>query len=77
MRDLLPDDASIRLVHIEQGRTIGEKRNFGAGRARGAVIAHWDDDDYSAPDRLEDQVGRLLQSGKAVTGYFAMRFTDG
>lgn len=67
----------IRLVHIEDGRPIGEKRNFGCGLASGEIIAHWDDDDYSAPLRLHDQVGRLLQSGKAVTGYYSMRFTNG
>jgi glycosyltransferase involved in cell wall biosynthesis len=78
VRDLAGNDASIRIVHIDaEGRTIGELRNFGAGKARGGVVAHWDDDDWSAPGRLEDQVGRLRESGKAVTGYSSMLFTDG
>lgn len=57
--------------------TIGRKRNIGCDRARGEIVCHWDDDDYSAPGRLSDQVSRLLSSGKAATGYYSMRFTDG
>jgi len=56
---------------------IGEKRNYGAARATGDVVANWDDDDYSAPQRLADQMNRLLASGLSVTGYHSMRFTDG
>lgn len=76
--DLVPnDDERIRLIHLSTSPEIGAKRNFGCERAAGQIIAHWDDDDYSAPGRVEDQVGRLLESGKAVTGYHSMRFTDG
>ncbi len=75
VRDLVPDDPRIRLVEIEQ-RNIGDKRNFGCSIARGSVIAHWDDDDHSEPQRLDDQIARLVESGKAVTGYFSMRFHE-
>lgn len=57
--------------------TIGEKRNRLCEAARGEIILHWDDDDWSAPGRIADQVRRLMDSGKAVTGYNVMRFTDG
>jgi glycosyltransferase involved in cell wall biosynthesis len=77
VRDLVPDDARIRLIHIEGPIDIGAKRNFGCERAAGEVIAHWDDDDYSAPARLADQLRRLHESGKSVSGYNSMRFTDG
>jgi DNA-binding transcriptional LysR family regulator len=77
VRDLLPNDDRIRLIHIDEGCRIGEKRNFGCDRASGEIIAHWDDDDFSAPARLSDQVHRLLQSGKPVTAYHSMHFTDG
>lgn len=78
VRDLVPnDDDSIRLVHIEEGRTVGEKRNFGVSRACGEIIAHFDDDDWSAPARLADQIERLQRTGKSVTGYSSMFFTDG
>lgn len=74
--DLVPEDPSIRLIEIEDGRKIGELRNLGVQLSLGSLIAHWDDDDYSAPDRLADQVTRL-KFDKSVTGYSSMRFTDG
>lgn len=74
VRDLLPDDDRIRLHQIDRPAEIGEKRNFGCSLAAGEIIAHWDDDDFSAPERLDHQVSRLRESGKAVTGYRSMRF---
>ena len=71
------DDPRIRLIHLDGRPEIGAKRNYGCARAAGDVIAHFDDDDYSAPGRLADQIARLLESGKAVTGFHSMRFTDG
>jgi glycosyltransferase involved in cell wall biosynthesis len=56
---------------------VGRKRNFGCRLAAGDLVAHWDDDDYSAPQRLADQVRHLVESGAAVTGYHTMKFTDG
>ena len=76
--DLVPsDDQSIRLIHLDRPFAIGEKRNFGCQRAAGEIIAHLDDDDWSAAGRLAEQVQRLSETGKAVTGYYGMRFTDG
>ena len=78
VRDLLPaDDSRVRLIHLENALNVGDKRNFGCERAAGQVIAHWDDDDHSEPERLADQLRRLDESGKSVTGYHSMRFTDG
>ena len=75
--DLVPVDPNIRLIRSAPGMSIGGKRNWGCERAKGELIAHFDDDDYSAPGRLTDQVERLQKSGRAVTGYHTMRFTDG
>ena len=77
VQDLLPVDPRIRLIHMDTRLSIGSKRNFGCSRAIGDIVAHWDDDDYSAPERLADQVRRLNETGKSVTGYHSMRFTDG
>lgn len=55
---------------------IGTKRNYACERASGEVIVHWDDDDWSAPERISDQVARLLESGKSVTGYHDLLFWD-
>jgi len=75
--DLLPKSNSIRLIHVSGAPEIGTKRNFGCERALGEIICHWDDDDYSAPGRVRDQVSRLIETGKAVTGYCSMLFKQG
>jgi hypothetical protein len=68
-------------VTVRRGsqRTIGELRNAANSLVHHPweIILHWDSDDWSAPTRIADQVNRLLETGKAVTGYHSMRFTDG
>lgn len=73
--DLIPPGA--RHLHLPGKPKIGESRNAGCEAARGEIVAHFDDDDFSAPERLADQLARLHDSGRAVTGYHSMRFTDG
>lgn len=58
-------------------RSIAEKRNICCQLAAGDIVCHVDDDDYSAATRIADQVQRLEESGKRVTGYCSMLFTDG
>lgn len=77
VRGGLPADERIRYIHLAGRPDIGTARNVGCTHASGSIVAHWDDDDYSAPERLSDQVDRLRATGKAVTGYRSMRFTDG
>ena len=63
-------------------RTIGELRNIVNGYAFGKgppdIIVHWDDDDWSHPSRIEDQVEILQRTGADVVGYnevlFAVKF---
>lgn len=77
VRDLVGEDPNITLLEIEDGYTIGAKRNFACSQAVGDIICHWDDDDFSEGNRIHDQVDRLVASGRAVTGYSEMYFTDG
>lgn len=67
---------SYTLIRSEQKLTIGEKRNQACAVSRGEIIAHFDDDDWSSPHRITDQVERLLSSKKSVTGYNEMLFFD-
>jgi glycosyltransferase involved in cell wall biosynthesis len=46
VKDLVPSDERIRLIHLAESRSIGEKRNFGCERSSGEIICHWDDDDW-------------------------------
>jgi O-antigen biosynthesis protein len=68
---------NIRYVHIAEGSTIGDKRNLGSSLAKDDFVCSWDDDDWNASVRLEDQMARLLQSNKSVTSYHSMLFSDG
>jgi glycosyltransferase involved in cell wall biosynthesis len=55
---------------------IPQKRNRVNALTQGSIIAHFDSDDWSAPDRLADQVPRLLESGKGLSGYCSMWFVN-
>jgi glycosyltransferase involved in cell wall biosynthesis len=76
IRDLLPDDPRIRYERLGRQLVIGAKRNRACGLARGELIAHWDDDDWSAPGRLSAQVAALERAGAAVTGLRSLHFLD-
>lgn len=55
---------------------IPQKLNKLCAAARGDVICRFDDDDWSAPDRIETQLSRLMDSGLSVTAFNAMVFVD-
>jgi len=65
----IPNDDRIRYIHLTARTTTGAKRNLGAENATSEIIANWDDDDWSHPHRIEDEVRRLHNSRKSVTGY--------
>ena len=60
-----------------QVKTIGELRNKANDLAVGIgadIIAHFDDDDWSHPGRLAEQVAFLQDSGAGVVGYSDLLF---
>jgi glycosyltransferase involved in cell wall biosynthesis len=66
--DLLPDDAGIRYLRLDRRTSLGAKRNLGCAAAAGELIAHLDDDDWMAPDRLRLQVEALGRAGADACG---------
>lgn len=77
---VVPNDPRISLVTLledERPKTIGHKRNVGCAMIETDLICHWDDDDWSAPERMADQARRLTESGLSVTGYQDLEFRDG
>ena len=80
--DLIPDaDPRIRYVRLDRVHSVGAKRNLACRQATGELIAHWDDDDWSAPSRLRRQVSSLLASGADLCGlvdvvHYRMRHGD-
>jgi glycosyltransferase involved in cell wall biosynthesis len=73
---MIPSDNRIRYYRLSETRTIGAKRNVACSRADGEIICHWDDDDYSAPGRIADQVARLQESRAQLTGYHTLTFAN-
>jgi glycosyltransferase involved in cell wall biosynthesis len=74
--DLVPDDPRIRYLRVDRAQTLGDKRNLVCSLARGELLAHWDDDDWMADDRLSLQVV-ALESGRAeVCGLATVRYFD-
>jgi glycosyltransferase involved in cell wall biosynthesis len=52
------DDPTIRYIEAEP-RSLGELRNTSVAHARGLLVCHWDDDDFSHADRIALQVAAL------------------
>jgi Glycosyl transferase family 2 len=78
MSDLIPcDDERIRYHYLGRNRqTHGAKLNLGCERATGDLIAHFDDDDWSHPERLSFQVGALLAEEAEICGISQMLFFE-
>lgn len=66
--DLIPQHDSIRYLRLDWKSTLGAKRNIACELARGALIAHWDDDDWMAPSWLSSQVKALQDQGADICG---------
>lgn len=63
------EDARIRWVRLPaENLTLGALRNRALAEARGEVLCQWDDDDLSAPQRLEKQVEVLAATGADACG---------
>jgi len=62
--------------HVPLGLSIGELRNVAIRESRGSVIAHFDDDDWSHPDRLARSM-ELIDAGDELVGSSRVIFTDG
>jgi glycosyltransferase involved in cell wall biosynthesis len=70
------NDDRIRYVKLPGVLSIGAKRNRACELARGSFIAHWDDDDWYAPDRLSLQLAPLLSGAADITALRAGIFFD-
>lgn len=77
---LVPRDPFVSYLRLEtragpiQPYTHGELMNIGSEFCRGEIIATWDDDDWFAHNRLDDQFSRL--GSAAVTGYSSLYFYE-
>lgn len=77
VEDLVPDDPRIRYERIDgrRKRNVGAMRNLACSRAQGDIVLHWDDDDWSAPERISDSVERLKKTSEVMlVGYYSIHF---
>jgi hypothetical protein len=77
------DDSAPIIIHsapalgLRDDLTIGQLRQIGnlaAQRIQAEIIAHMDDDDWSHPGRLAEQVALLQSSGAECVGYSDLLF---
>lgn len=66
--DLVKGLSNVKLVPLAQRTSIGKKRNMACDHATGEIVAHWDDDDWYGPDRLQRQVQPILDNYADITG---------
>ncbi len=71
------ETTNIAVLKLEGRESIAKKRNILAELAQGEIIWTLDDDDWSSPFRMEQQVKRLEETGRSVTGYKTLLFHDG
>jgi glycosyltransferase involved in cell wall biosynthesis len=76
VQSLIPANPRLRYVRLRERRPIGAKRNLACELAAGDTIAHWDDDDWYAPDRLSRQSAALYSAGTKMCGLDTVLFLD-
>lgn len=74
--DLIPVDPRIRYIHLDARMILGAKRNLACRLAHGSIIAHWDDDDWIAPQRLRIQVELMERQRADVCGTYRQLYYD-
>jgi glycosyltransferase involved in cell wall biosynthesis len=73
---VLPADPGIRHIRAPRPISIGAKRNLGCEAAAGTIIAHWDDDDWYATNRLSAQAAPILAGAAEITALRDTLFFD-
>lgn len=67
-------DAAIRWIRVSrENKPLGALRNLALAEARGDLLCQWDDDDLSAPIRIERQVRALGATGAEACGLLRLQ----
>jgi len=75
IQDLLPEDDRIHYYRVDK-MPVGALRNLGTSYATGDIICTWDCDDWYHPERVSQQVARMQETGKQVTGFHSIYYYD-
>jgi glycosyltransferase involved in cell wall biosynthesis len=68
IEDLVPERDGVRYIRPNSPMLLGAKRNLACRLAAGEVICHWDDDDWSAPERISNALATLQAAHAQVCG---------
>ena len=74
VEDLIPADSRIRYEYLPRRYSLGAKRNLACRRSEGALLLHWDDDDWIASWRIEYQVEQMIKHGAEISGLSRLYF---
>lgn len=74
--DCIGTDQRIRYLRLPNVLPIGAKRNLACEEARGAVIVHWDDDDWYPRTRITRQVAALSERSADICGSSQLYYYD-
>ena len=66
--ELVPTDSRIRYVRLPERTPHGRARNRANEVSSGDLIAHWDESDWMAPNRLSSQVAALRDADADAVG---------
>lgn len=58
---------NVRYIYLTERLSIGAKRNVAVENARGAIVVHWDDDDFFREHRISTQVAPILRGEANMT----------
>ncbi len=72
--DLMPADPRVRYIRLPRKHVLGDKRNIACRAAQGEIIAHWDDDDWIAPWRIDYQMRQLEATRADLCGLSTLLF---
>ena len=75
VKDLIPADPRVHYYQCAK-MPVGALRNLGTSYATGTICCNLDEDDWSHPERIGEQVGRLIGTGKSVTGFHSIYYYD-
>lgn len=68
--------SKVKVLVVEPGLTIGEKRNLACKAANGAYITHWDDDEIYHPNRITSWIRQMEDKGAMLGGSASPYFRD-
>ena len=75
IKDLIPDDPRVKYFKCRK-MPVGALRNLGTSYATGSICFTVDEDDWSAAERVTQQVARLTSMNKQVTGFHSVYYYD-